>query len=230
MGKPLALYSLSAIDLFLKQNPDINYDIVVNTDSRQLIEIFQINSLRQVNVVKRKMTLAGDSVTKLLVIADTLHEMEKEGKEYDIVMDLDITSPLRRAEDIKKVFQLKKDNNMYDVVFSAVESRRNPYFNMVKQNRDGFYEKVIKSDFSARQQAPKLFDMNASIYAYSPNFLRKKNSNIFDGNCGIVKMIDTGILDLDHENDFFLMEIIADYFFHNVDGFIEVYENIKDRV
>ena len=39
-------------------------------------------------------------------------------------------------------------------------------------------------------------------------------------------MFDTGVLDLDHENDMFLMEVIAEYLFDNHNGFAEVYNNI----
>ena len=39
-------------------------------------------------------------------------------------------------------------------------------------------------------------------------------------------MYDTGILDLDHENDFELMEVIAKYLFTKNKRMAEVYENI----
>ena len=39
-------------------------------------------------------------------------------------------------------------------------------------------------------------------------------------------MFDTGVLDLDHENDLFLMEVIAKYLFENNEEFGEVYNNI----
>ena len=32
-GKPMVYYSLSAIDLFVKENPEYDCDIVLNTDS-----------------------------------------------------------------------------------------------------------------------------------------------------------------------------------------------------
>ena len=49
---------------------------------------------------------------------------------------------------------------------------------------------------------------------------------MLDGYCEIVEMYDTGILDLDHENDFVLMEVIAEYLFKNNALFKEVYDNI----
>ena len=72
-----------------------------------------------------------------------------------------------------------------------------------------------------------IFDMNASIYAYRPEYL-KLNKGILDGYCEIVEMYDTGILDLDHENDFELMEVIANYLVREKAGFKEVYDHIPN--
>ena len=225
IDKPLPLYTLSAIDLFLKDNPAVSADIAVNTDSAELAEILTGNPSREVVFVPRKEELAGDRVSKLDVIRDTLIEMENRGGVYDMIIDMDITSPLRQPEDLKHVYEEHVSGN-WDAVFTVTDCRRNPYFNMVKSEGEGGYKKVINSNFTARQQAPEIFDMNASIYSYTPDFLRTAE-RIFDGRCGIVKMYDTGILDLDHENDFELMEIIADYLYRNKPSFKAVYTNIE---
>ena len=67
--------------------------------------------------------------------------------------------------------------------------------------------------------------MNASLYAYSPTFL-ESGKGIFEGKCDVIKMFDTGVLDLDHENDFELMQVIAEYLFDNIQGFRMVRDNI----
>ena len=67
--------------------------------------------------------------------------------------------------------------------------------------------------------------MNASLYAYQPSFL-ESGKGVLDGYCECIEMYDTGILDLDHENDFELMEVIAKYLFQSNKQFAEVYENI----
>lgn len=211
LGKPLPLYTLSAIDMYLQRNADCKADIALNTDSEELIHIFGQNTMREVDVVRRPLELCGDFVPKVAVIQDTLMKMEeKKQRTYDMVVDLDITSPLRTVADIEHLIRKKADTGC-DVAFSVVDSRRNPYFNMVKKGERG-YEKVVQSDYVARQQAPEIYDMNASMYAYAPEFL-KSGAGMFDGYCEIVKMYDTGILDLDHENDFELMEVIAEYLF-----------------
>lgn len=223
LEKPLPLYTLSVIDLYLKKS-DFSADIVINTDSDDLIDIFKKNSLRQVDVIERDPELSGDNVAKVDVIINCLEEMESRyGKKYDLIIDLDITSPLRTVNDLEKMIE-KKLNTDYDLIFSVTNSRRNPYFNMVMETENG-YDRVIKSNFDTRQEAPLIYDMNASIYVYSKDFLQRK-VGLFDGKCGIHKMFDTGILDLDHENDMLLMEVIAKFLFDTQDEFKEIYDNI----
>ena len=224
LDKPLPLFTISAIDLFLKNCPEVEADIALNTDSEELISIVKSNKMREVAIVPRKQTLAGDTVGKLDVIRDTMLEMERRAGAYDMVIDMDLTSPLRQDGDLEKVYREQKTGK-WDAVFTVADSRRNPYFNMVTYVEGEGYKKVIASDFTARQQAPEIFDMNASIYAYAPEFLRNTKS-IFDGKCGIVKMYDTAILDLDHESDFELMELVARYLFDNKPDFTAIYSNM----
>lgn len=211
LGKPLALYTLSAINLYLKVNKSIEADVALNTDSQELVDILKNSGMLPVEFIARKEELNGDTVSKISVIRDTFYEMErKKNCTYDMVVDLDITSPLRTVADIQNLIEKMKEAQC-DVVFSVTEARRNPYFNMVKKSDKG-YVRVIVSDYTARQQTPEIYDMNASMYAYNPEFLRI-GREIFEGYCEIIQMYDTGILDLDRENDFELMEAVAKYLF-----------------
>lgn len=223
VGKPLPLYTLSAIDLYLKKHDDINADIVLNTDSPELIELVVTSGLRDVFIIKRTPDLAGDSIGKIDVIANCLEFMVSETNcKYDFVVDLDITSPLRTVNDIELLIKTHVEKKP-DVTTSVTSARRNPYFNQVMKTEKG-YKKVIPSDYTSRQQAPQIFDMNASLYAYSPEYL-KTGKGVLDGYCECIEMYDTAVLDLDHENDFELMEVIAKYLFRKED-YKEVFDNI----
>ena len=225
VGKPLPYYTISAIDLFLMRSKEkIEYDIVVNSDSKELLELMKKNHMREIDIIERDEKLAGDTVGKIAVITDCLKQMQNRKEiDYDMVVDLDITSPLRVVKDIENLIDVETETSA-DVTTSVTTARRNPYFNQVMKTEYG-YKKVIESNYTARQQAPEIFDMNASLYAYSPTFL-KSGKGVLDGYCECIEMYDTGILDLDHENDFELMEVIAEYLFKNNRQFAEVYENI----
>jgi CMP-N-acetylneuraminic acid synthetase len=224
LDKPLALYTLSAIDLFLNKYKNLEADIVISSDSIDLLNIFINNKIRPVSIINRDGNLALDSTPKIIVIQNCLEIMEgRNSKNYDMIIDMDITSPLRRVEDIQNLVEQKKRGN-WDVVFSVTNSRRNPFFNMVKKENGNYY-RILDSNFTARQEAPEVFDMNASLYAYAPEFLHAGKS-LFDGKCGIIKMEDTGVLDLDNSMDFELMEVIATYLYEKRDDFRIVKDNI----
>ena len=56
--------------------------------------------------------------------------------------------------------------------------------------------------------------MNASIYAYRNEFITNENiKSVFDGKSTGYQMMDTAVLDIDSEEDFELMGILARYFF-----------------
>jgi len=223
-GKYLAHYTIATIDMYLKKHPEIQADIVVNSDSIELLDLVSGNGLLEVSRIVRDESLAGDTIGKIAVINDCLVKMrERTSADYDMVVDLDITSPLRTVKDLENTIAMQIKTNA-DVVTTVAPARRNPYFNQVMRTDHGV-KKVIDSNFTARQQAPEIFDLNASIYAYNPSFL-SSGKGVLDGYCEVVEMYDTGILDLDHINDFELMEVIAKYMFVAYDDYREIYEHI----
>ncbi len=227
-GKPLVHYSLAAADLFLKANPDVQADIVLNTDSGLLKELV-LNSYPEVTALSRPASLAGDAVPKMAVFQHSLREMESRTKKtYDMLLDLDITSPLRTVEDVQNCLCHAQENPKTEVVMSAVKSRRNPYMNMAQRGEDGFVHQVVQSNFTARQQTPQCYDLNASIYVFRRSFLLANETGfLWDGNCDLVEMLDTAVLDIDSEEDFEWMEYIAKYLFARNEAFAKVREAIR---
>ncbi len=226
LGHPLLFYTFAAIEAYKKKHPEYLIDVALNTDSQEMMRLIREKIASPVLFVDRKPELAGDAAAKIPVIADTLEEAEQQtGQTYDMVVDFDITSPLRTVQDIENLIAKKKEED-WDVVFSVTESRRNPYFNMVKLDEAGQAVLVNSSCYTARQQAPKIYDMNASLYAYSPEFLRS-GKNMFDGRCGIIEMMDTGILDLDREQDFELMQVVATLLFKEIPSYQLILQSLE---
>lgn len=226
LGYSLPFYTVSIIDLFIKNNSGkYDCDIVLNTDSNDLINLFNDGLKLPIHIIERQPELGQDNTPKVQVIQNSYLVIKgRLKKDYDLIIDLDITSPLRTLKDLESLVDKIIDTDT-DVVFSVTDSRRNPYFNMVMKTDNG-YERVIKSNFNARQEAPEIFDMNASMYAYSPKFLLS-GKGIFEGKCDVIKMMDTAVLDIDHENDFELMQVIAEYLFAKSLKMKEIQINIK---
>ena len=226
-GHPLVYYSLSAAELFAKNHPELHIDFALNTDSPELAELVKAR-YPEVVFLPRGEELGGDKVPKMAVYQDSLRRMEeKTGAAYDYLMDLDITSPLRTAADIETAFAKKQSRADLDLVFSVCEARRNPWFNMVK-TVDDHVEQVNKSEFTGRQQAPEVFDVNASIYVFKRDFLASNTDGmLWRGKIGVSVMMDTGIIDIDSEHDYRLMEAIAAHLYANYPDFDAVRQNIR---
>lgn len=225
-GIPLVYYTLAAIKLFKDSHEDKVF-IALNTDSQELRAIVRKQRLLEnIFSVDRKASLAGDDVPKVDVIKDTYMEL---GGQFDVVIDLDITSPLRRLKDIEQIIELYKNNLSCDLIFSAVPARRSPYFNMVEKKPDGFFKKICVSNFTARQQVPASYELNASIYLYSPQLLQGEIKRpILDYRCEILLMPDYLVLDIDSERDFILMEYLHQYYCGQDDGLNLVYRTAKE--
>ena len=183
----------------------------------------------EVVYLPRGEALGGDTVPKMAVFQDSLKRMEEmRGFHYDYLMDLDITSPLRTLADMNNAYDKEASRDDLDLVFSVTDSRRNPYFNMVANCGD-HVEKVIASPYTARQQAPEIYDVNASMYVFKRDFLANNTTGIlWDGKIDIIKMKDTAVLDIDSEEDFVLMQFIAKYLYENYPEFAQVRDNIRN--
>lgn len=228
---PLAWLSLAAIEAYKASSEGSQHhvDIVLSTDSDLLVDIVTSAPGNAADVIKRDAALAGDRVRKVDVIRDCLTRREDaRGIRYDMVVDLDLTSPLRRVADVAAAVQRKAERPEADVVFSVVPARRLPVFNMVTRRPGGFYGVVMPSGYASRQQAPGFYDMNGSIYAYSPEALRHKDPAVFfDSACDIVVMPDTAVLDIDSEDDYRMMQIVARYLYDTDTSYGDIYRLAK---
>lgn len=221
-GYELIKYTIATAYIFKEKNPQADVDICVNSDSEDLLNIVRNYDLQ---CILRPIELGQDSTPKVPVIQFSLKYMEElKNKLYDYIIDLDITSPFRKDTDVQNALQ-KAILSKADVVFSVVPSRRNPYFNMI-ENINGKCRKVINSNYTTRQQAPIVYDMNASIYCYNRfSLLNILKTSPLDGVFDVVIMKDTAILDIDSEEDFELMEVLASHFFKN--EFSELYSKVS---
>lgn len=226
-GSPLVYYTLAAIYGYAQKHPEHQMKAALNTDSEALKAIAGEQKKIDIIYIPRSQALAGDAVPKADVIKDTYLRCA-ETEEFDAVVDLDITSPLRRVEDIDNAIRAYNENRQADVVFSVVPSRRSPYFNMVEKTDDGFYRKICRSEYTARQQAPRTYELNASIYVYRPDFLKNSiTKTLLDYNCGISIMEDYLVLDIDSEEDFRMMEMLHSHYVDADEGIKKIYEIAK---
>lgn len=207
-GKPLIEYSLIVAKELSKK---YNLDIFLSTDSEEIKNV--VNSLQFPNVnleYNRPDFLASDTAGKLDAISDVYQYAEKTGnKIYDFVLDLDVTSPLRTAQDLSDSIEFLFSNSEALNLFSVSPANRNPYFNMVEEKENGFFELCKKGQFLTRQSAPRVFDMNASFYVFKKEFFEENHKTVITDK-SIIYEVPHLCFDLDHQIDFEFMSFLLE--------------------
>lgn len=159
--------------------------------------------------VKRPDEMATDTAPKLPAIRHCLEQaMAQTGKTPEIFVDLDVTSPLRLASDITGAVALLRESGSRNVITGA-PARRSPYFNLVEQRTDGSVglSKSAHPPITRRQDAPRCFDMNASIYVWRvAPFLDQPA--VFYSDTRLFEMPEERSIDIDSDLDFVLVELL----------------------
>jgi N-acylneuraminate cytidylyltransferase/CMP-N,N'-diacetyllegionaminic acid synthase len=182
--------------------------IAVSTDDEEILE----NALKfgADMIIKRPNELTEENSGKPDTILHALEETEKKlGIVYDVVVDLDVTSPLRNIDDIKGAIDLLEHNRVASVI-SACKSHRNPYFNMLEVDSFGktFISKKVDPPYLSRQAAPKSFDMNAAVHAWRADAL-KHNPIVIYNDSLIYEMPEERSRDIDTKLDFEIVKFLS---------------------
>jgi N-acylneuraminate cytidylyltransferase/CMP-N,N'-diacetyllegionaminic acid synthase len=198
-GLPLIAYSLQqAVETKLFSQ------IAVSSDSSEIRTTAMAHGATF--VVDRPTQMASDTAPKLPAIRHCVETTEKEFGQFDIIIDLDATAPLRIAADIIGSLELLTATNA-DNVITGTPAHRSPYFNLVEQDENGIVQlsKPLKDAVTRRQDSPKCFDMNASIYVWRRDALLN-NSSLFVSSTRLFEMPRERSLDIDSEADFEMVE------------------------
>ena len=202
LGKPLITHSIEqarATRLF-----DL---LAVSSDSDEIL-----NVARQWGcdyLIKRPDELATDQAAKLPVIRHCVAEVERlAGLTFDTLVDLDATSPLRTPEDIVNAVKLLEESGAGNVI-TAMPARRSPYFNLVELDEHGIVHlsKPLQTTVVRRQDAPKCYDMNASIYVWQRLMLFKE-ATLFNLDTRLYEMPEERSIDIDSELDFDFVQFV----------------------
>ena len=128
-------------------------------------------------------------------------------QQFTVLVDLDATSPLRKVDDIIGAYNQFVDEDA-NILITACPSRKNPYFNMVEKV-NGHVRKVKELDVSPirRQDAPQVYDMNASIYIWKRDVLLNYDT-LFTDLTSLYIMPEERSIDIDTEIDWQFVEFI----------------------
>jgi len=141
------------------------YKIIVTTDSLEIAEVAKKYGA-EVPFIRPKR-LAKDNTSMIEVLKHALMKCEQiYSLKINGIVLFDPTSPLRKKDNINEMIDIFIENKP-DLVVAATKSRRNPYFNMVKIDKSGYAQLVLKGNFVRRQDAPSVFDITNNCWIFS---------------------------------------------------------------
>lgn len=202
-GKPLVAYTI-----LQAQKSKIFDAIIVSSDSDQILEIAKSYGVKY--CIKRPHKLANSVSAKLPAIRHALTEVEKLlNEKFDIIADLDVTAPLRTVDDICNSFDLFRNDKSATNLVTGARSRKSPYFNLAEEQSDGYVRlaKPPEKPIYRRQDAPRCFDMNGSVYIWHRNTLFEGDKVILDKTL-VYEMPEERSIDIDLPVDLELVRIL----------------------
>jgi N-acylneuraminate cytidylyltransferase len=147
-------------------------EVYVSTDDEAIGSVAEAAGAR---VVVRPASLATDESTSESALRHALETWAKQGgKDPELVVFLQCTSPVRRAGDIDQAIGQLRSSGA-DSLFSACETKR-----FVWARRDGGPQ-AINYDYRHRkreQDFEKQYQENGSIYIFKPWVLAKENNRL----------------------------------------------------
>ncbi len=137
-------------------------EVIVSTDSEQIAEIARQYGARIPYM--RPAALAADDTSTADVLIHLIEVLEGQGEEFDYIMLLEPTSPLREVEDIDTAFErLMNTKDAKSIVGISHVEAQHPSF-CVTLNEGGFLNS--KNDFVVlrRQEIDDLYYYEGSVY------------------------------------------------------------------
>ena len=170
-GKPLLEYTSTVA---LKSS--LLSKVIISTDDDEIISVAKTLNLEV--PFKRPIDLATDSSSSLSVILHALKYFESKGIYFDAVCLLQVTSPFRTVEFLDKAIQKfikSKSDSLISV--QEVPHEYNPHWSFELDENENLKIATGETEIiSRRQDLPKAYHRDGSIYITKTKILKEQNS------------------------------------------------------
>jgi CMP-N,N'-diacetyllegionaminic acid synthase len=201
-GKPLIAHTIQCA-----QACRIFDRVVISTDDDEIADVARQHG-SEVPFL-RPSHLAQEDSPKWMVFRHLVQKLEQiTGDRVDVLVDLDTGVPLRQPDDIVGCVEQLLSGGA-EVVVTAYEAERNPYFNMVELGTDGFAKivKPLAKPIASRQSAPRVYSLSPAVYAIVRDVLWRYE-HWSEAKLQIYLLPRERAIDIDSEFDFSLVEYL----------------------
>jgi len=195
-GKPLIAWTIDTA----KKTKYID-KLIVSTDSKDIAEISKIYGA-EIPFLRPK-ELANDKADSISVLK---HSIEFFNKEYDYILLLQPTSPLRTTIDINKAIEML--NKETKAVVSVCETEHSPLWSNTLP-KDLSMANFIRPEIKNKrtQDLPKYYRLNGAIYISEIDYFYQNNGFIGNKTRAYI-MSQQNSVDIDTELDFMFCEVL----------------------
>ncbi len=186
-------------------------DVIISTDSEEIATVAKQFGAKV--PFMRPNDLATDTASKWPVFIHAVETYEKMfGVTVDYLVDMDVTVPLKQSIDIDGATQKAINDPLVDVVITGYEPERNPYFNMMEINNEGYAEIVKKGNkpIVRRQDAPEVYSLTPAAYVVKKTALYEFE-HWSKAKCKIYPMPRERAVDIDTDIDFKIVEFLMNH-------------------
>ncbi len=156
LGKPLINYTIDVA----KSSKYID-KIHVSTDAEYIAEVAKENGIDIPFL--RPNELASDEAPTILSLIDSIEKLKKLGFEFDYLLLLQPTQPLRLTEHIDKAIEKIIDEELDDIVSVSLVNEHPILMRTI--NGNGQVERLLNMNSTARRQDfPDFYKVNGSLY------------------------------------------------------------------
>lgn len=196
-GEPLISYSIRT-----GQESNLLTDLIVTTDSEEIIEVVKKYNC---NFFKRTKKNAQDNTPIEPVLFELLESIKKD---YDLIVLLQPTAPIREGQDIDNVINMFIENKKLESVVSVVELEDIHPARMYSVDDENKMESLDShKERYRRQDLEPVYLRNGSIYASKVAALYE-NKKLISSNKKAYIMPEYKWANIDTERDFLITEIL----------------------
>jgi N-acylneuraminate cytidylyltransferase/CMP-N,N'-diacetyllegionaminic acid synthase len=202
-NKPLIAWSIKAAE-----NSKYVDHILVSTDDDEILNIAKQYGASA--PFKRPARLSMDNSKTIDVMLHAIKWLKNKNEEYDIIVLLQPTSPLRISEDIDNALELlllQKAN----AIISVCTAEHNPLWtnHLPEDGRmNNFLDKNILN--KNRQELPEFFRLNGAVFVVYVDYLEKNKSFYGENTFAYIMPLERSI-DVDNRIDLELCRILLNH-------------------
>lgn len=196
-GKPLIGYSIEAA-----QKSKLLTDVIVTTDSDKIGSIAKEYNCRH---FKRDESNATDHAPVELAVSELIESLDTE---YDLILLLQPTAPIRESEDIDNVIQMFMDDPSLENVVSVIPLSDIHPARIYKYNQKNELTSLEPDlETARRQDLYPVYIRNGSIYGITVKAFSRENKLML-ANKKTYEMLEERWLNIDTPRDVLIGEVL----------------------